>query len=133
MPAARSPRPKPTATSAPKTAPSHHDEAGDRAAARSEAASRAEHRIIDGYPMGQPILVGHHSECRHRRDLERADSYRRRARDEQDKAGYHAGRAAAAERYQAGRESVPVTLRRIAGLEAEARQVQRRSTPPTSS
>jgi hypothetical protein len=104
----------------------YHDEAAGRAVGRSEAASRAEHRIIDSYPLGQPILVGHHSERRHRRDLERADAYRRRAWDEQDKASYHADRADAAGRYQAGRESVPVTLRRIAGLEAEARQVQRR-------
>jgi uncharacterized protein DUF3560 len=104
----------------------YHDEVAGRAAGRSEAAYRAEHRIIDGYPAGQPILVGHHSERRHRRDLERADAHRRRAWDEQDKAGYHADRADAAERYQAGRESVPVTLRRIAKLEAEARQVQRR-------
>lgn len=104
----------------------YHDEAAGRAAGRSEAAYRAEHRILDGYPMGQPILVGHHSERRHRRDLDRADAYRRRAWDEQDKAGYHADRADAAEHYQAGRESVPVTLRRIAKLEAEARQVQRR-------
>lgn len=37
----------------------------------------------------------------------------------EDKAGYHADRATAAERYQAGRESVPVTLRRIAKIEAE--------------
>jgi hypothetical protein len=104
----------------------YHDEAAGRAAGRSEAAYRAEHRIIDGYPAGQPILVGHHSERRHRRDLERADAHRRRAWAEQDKAGYHADRAEAAERYQAGRESVPVTLRRIAKLEAEARQIQRR-------
>lgn len=104
----------------------YHDEAADRAAGRSEAASRAEHRITGAYPLGQPILVGHHSERRHRRDLERADAYRRRAWDEQDKSSYHADWAAAAERYQAGRESVPVTLRRIAKLEAEARQIQRR-------
>ena len=80
----------------------YHDEVAGRAAGRSEAAYRAEHRIIEGYPAGQPILVGHHSERRHRRDLERADAYRRRAWDEQDKAGYHADRAEAAERYQAG-------------------------------
>lgn len=34
----------------------------------------AAHRHVAGIPMGQPILVGHHSERRHRRDLERHDS-----------------------------------------------------------
>jgi hypothetical protein len=81
---------------------------------------------LDAIPPGQPVLSGHHSEGRHRRDLERADAHRRRGWDEQDKADYHADRAGAAERYQSGRESVPVTLRRIVGLEAEAGQVRRR-------
>jgi hypothetical protein len=30
------------------------------------------HAITDHIPMGQPILVGHHSEGRHRRDLDRS-------------------------------------------------------------
>jgi hypothetical protein len=39
---------------------------------RESAASRASaQRIADLIPMGQPILVGHHSERRHRRDLNR--------------------------------------------------------------
>ncbi len=31
-------------------------------------------RAANGIPMGQPILVGHHSERRHRKDLERMDT-----------------------------------------------------------
>ena len=34
----------------------------------------AAHRTLDVIPMGQPILVGHHSEKRHRRDLARAQA-----------------------------------------------------------
>ena len=34
--------------------------------------------IADAIPMGQPILVGHHSERRHRRDLERHDANMRK-------------------------------------------------------
>ncbi|HEX7666658.1 MAG TPA: DUF3560 domain-containing protein, partial [Polyangiaceae bacterium] len=37
----------------------------------AEASSRAAHAIADRIPMGQPILVGHHSEKRHRGDVER--------------------------------------------------------------
>lgn len=41
--------------------------------ARSEGRARLDSssRIADAIPMGQPILVGHHSEKRHRRDIER--------------------------------------------------------------
>jgi len=39
-------------------------------------------------PMGQPILVGHHSEGRHRRDLKRIDSGMRKAIEESEKADY---------------------------------------------
>ncbi|MGH7327645.1 MAG: DUF3560 domain-containing protein, partial [Polyangiaceae bacterium] len=35
------------------------------------AASTAARERADRIPFGQPILIGHHSEKRHRRDLER--------------------------------------------------------------
>jgi len=47
-----------------------------------------------GIPFGQPILVGHHSEGRHRRTLERADNAMRRSIDADKKADYYAGKAA---------------------------------------
>lgn len=39
----------------------------------NESQSRREssHKLADAIPFGQPILVGHHSERRHRKDLER--------------------------------------------------------------
>lgn len=43
-----------------------------------EAAAKAG-AIADRIPMGQPILVGHHSERRHRRDLDRIDRNMRAA------------------------------------------------------
>ena len=52
-----------------------------RAEATSRAASREAGRIADAIPMGQPILVGHHSEKRHRRDLARMDRNMRTAVD----------------------------------------------------
>jgi hypothetical protein len=47
------------------------------AKAATEAQSRfaAEKAILDVIPMGQPILVGHHSEKGHRRDIDRARSH----------------------------------------------------------
>lgn len=46
---------------------------GRAAKARDEAERRldAARRTADAIPLGQPILVGHHSEKRHRRDVER--------------------------------------------------------------
>lgn len=41
---------------------------------KAEAAFKREHAILSVIPPGQPILVGHHSEKRHRRDLSRAES-----------------------------------------------------------
>lgn len=38
---------------------------------KAEAAREAAHAIADTIPMGQPILVGHHSEARARRDRDR--------------------------------------------------------------
>jgi Spy/CpxP family protein refolding chaperone len=42
--------------------------------AKSAAAFESARVVADGIPMGQPILVGHHSERRHRRDIARIDS-----------------------------------------------------------
>ena len=46
---------------------------------RESDASRARrHQIGDRIPMGQPILVGHHSERRHRKDIARIDTLMRK-------------------------------------------------------
>ncbi|MER7223398.1 DUF3560 domain-containing protein [Streptomyces rubradiris] len=95
------------------------------AAARSAAAHARGHQIADVIPPGQPILVGHHSEPRARRDQERIHHAARTSVEESRKAEYWAGRARAAASYENLRKSVPVTLRRIDKLEAELRRVQR--------
>jgi hypothetical protein len=102
----------------------YHEEHAGKAAAASDAAWQAEHGILDVIPMGQPILVGHHSERRHRRDLDRAEALRRRGMAESERSEYHADRAEAAENYQARRENIPTTLRRIAKLEADERRIR---------
>jgi hypothetical protein len=39
---------------------------------KSDAYFQTSHKITENIPMGQPILVGHHSEQRHRRDLDKS-------------------------------------------------------------
>jgi hypothetical protein len=49
--------------------------------AESEAAHQRRRAISDRIPMGQPVLVGHHSERRHRRDLKKMDALTRKSLD----------------------------------------------------
>lgn len=65
----------------------------DKAKAKAEAHFGAAHRIADMIPMGQPILVGHHSEKHHRRDLERIDSNMRNGIERSDMAETHVSKA----------------------------------------
>lgn len=67
--------------------------AADRATAHSVSAERRARVIYDVIPFGQPILVGHHSEKRHRRDLERARDAMTRRFMESDKAMKYRRRA----------------------------------------
>lgn len=97
----------------------------DNASTRSKAAWRRGHDIADGIPMGQPILVGHHSERRARRDQERMDSAMRTSIDERDKAAYWADREKAAAGYEQFRRNAARTLRRIDKLNAELRAVEK--------
>ena len=47
--------------------------AAARARASSDAHFQRSHEAVQHIPLGQPILRGHHSERRHRRDIERSD------------------------------------------------------------
>ena len=57
------------------------ENAADKAARKSGQHFQAARAAVDGIPMGQPILVGHHSEARHRGALRRQDSHMRQAVD----------------------------------------------------
>lgn len=72
------------------------ERAADRAEAKAEAAyKRADLREeVSGIPMGQPVLVGHHSERRHRRALERADAAMRQSIEQDKRANDLRGKAA---------------------------------------
>lgn len=56
-----------------RRAEKRHEWAESRAA-KADAAYERVHAIADGIPFGQPILVGHHSEGRARRDQARIES-----------------------------------------------------------
>lgn len=112
------------------------DALADKADRKDAAAESAEARHRDAAdrlpPGGEPIKLGHHSENRHRRDIDKAwDALgrsveaHRDAEATQDRATN--ARAAAAARYN------PVTVaNRIEKLEAEARKVDRLLTGYTA-
>jgi hypothetical protein len=65
------------------------------AKAKQESASRYQSakQISNFIPLGQPILVGHHSEGRHRRDLNRIDTNMRKSIEADEKAKYYTDKA----------------------------------------
>lgn len=63
----------------------------------SESRHNAARTISSFIPFGQPILIGHHSEKRHRRDLDKIDNNMRKSCEASDKAAYHDAKADAAE------------------------------------
>ena len=72
----------------------------DRASAalqRGDALIERSFKMVEHIPPGQPILVGHHSEARHRRDLDRSWNTMGKGVEERDKAGYYAEKAVSAE------------------------------------
>lgn len=61
-------------------------ERADKAADRSQAARAKAAAITDHIPLGQPILVGHHSEGRMRRDLAKVQRHHHTEHEEGQKA-----------------------------------------------
>lgn len=106
-------------------------------AERLEGQAAAEHRkrraIGDAIPMGQPILVGHHSEARHRRDIERMKTAMGREVEAIDAAEHARGQAAAAKHSVAQQESPRFALRRLLELAKEARGLEVKITGETPS
>lgn len=71
------------------------EQAAERARGESQSAIRAAHAVVEAIPFGQPILVGHHSEGKHRRALKRHDSKMRAAIEADKRAKALAEKAAA--------------------------------------
>ena len=95
---------------------------------RTEDADRAQKAvaaIADNIPFGQPILIGHHSERRARRDAERIRDGMSRAVKMWDTAKYWTDRAKGALQHAKYKERPDVRARRIKGLEADQRKQER--------
>ena len=77
----------------------------ERKAGEAAAHRAASDAISDGIPTGQPILVGHHSERRHRRDLERMHARDVKSWEAADAAKAAARSAEIAARAASGKEA----------------------------
>lgn len=93
--------------------------------AKARAAFDRSRKMLEGIPLGQPILVGHHSEKRHRRTLEKSDNAMRAACESDAMASHHASKAAGLARqletsiYSDDEDAPERLAERIAELEAK--------------
>ena len=81
--------------------------------------------ITAGIPLGQPILVGHHSEARARKDAQRIEDGMRKAVNRWETARYWERRAKGAIAHAKYKERPDVRHRRIKGLESDKRKHER--------
>jgi hypothetical protein len=102
-----------------------HAQRATREKGRSTQRHQAAHAAVAFIPPEQPILVGHHSEARHRRDLDRHDRNMRKAIEHGENADRAERRSDSARSQAAARESPVVMGRKIARLEAEQRKIPR--------
>lgn len=94
--------------------------------AKEEATSRFDtaHKLMDVIPLGQPILVGHHSERGHRAHLARIDKNIEKGLEASDKAEELEHRAKAAERTLLSTEDPNAVARKIERFETELRRLK---------
>lgn len=101
------------------------EEYGEHRAADAASAHRAVSAIADNIPLGQPILIGHHSERHARRDAEKIENGMRRAVKMWETSKYWEERARGALANAKYKERPDVRARRIKKIEADLRRVQR--------
>lgn len=98
--------------------------------AKAETSFATASRIADMIPFGQPILVGHHSEGRHRRDLARIDRGMSQGVENSRKAEQMRSRADNIEAatdgaiYSDDPDAIEALTAKLAGLEAKREQVK---------
>lgn len=108
-----------------------------RAAAMETKAQRAQDRATQAWakadrdgdrlpPGGEPIKIGHHSEGRHRRDLERAHDSMGRAVQAEREAAESVRRATASSHTTGARYNAQTVANRIERIGADIRKAQRR-------
>lgn len=98
-------------------------ERADKHQQAADSAYEQARRIGDMIPMGQPILVGHHSEGRHRRDIDRIDRNMRKAHESREYAEELERRAEYNERKAAGDLKPSYVQNRIDEAEANVRKI----------
>ncbi|ATG41794.1 hypothetical protein PhaeoP18_04001 (plasmid) [Phaeobacter piscinae] len=101
------------------------DEIAAKRAAQASAFTRAARDISQRFEFGQPILIGHHSERKARKDKERMDNALSKAAKAHDAIGYWQYRAEGVERHANRKNDPKVRARRIKTLLAELRDLQR--------
>ncbi len=103
----------------------HYEDRAERAARRADAAHGKADATSSLIPFGQPILVGHHSERRHRRDLDKINSNMRKAIEEREKAERLQDRAEAAERHQEEKQDPGAIFRRLEKIRKDLESTER--------
>ena len=96
----------------------------DKRKEQAGAFMQAAHRITSMIPMGQPILIGHHSEKRAIRDQQRIESSLTKAEEAASAVNYWNHRATAVERHANRRADFGVRSRRIETLLKDLRKQQ---------
>ena len=95
----------------------------------AEQAKEGVSAIAENIPFGQPILVGHHSEKRARKDAERIENGMRKAVKMWETSKYWTDRAAGALHHAKYKERPDVRARRIKKIEADVRRCKASYTP----
>lgn len=104
----------------------------DHADATAAAHDAAAKRISDFIPFGQPILIGHHSERGHRRDIGRIERSMDKMCEALDKSEHASRQLEASTRHQAHKMTGPATMRRLERLNTELRDITRKLEQATS-
>ncbi|HVZ88064.1 MAG TPA: DUF3560 domain-containing protein [Polyangia bacterium] len=98
----------------------------EKRGAEAEGARAAVDAIAQRFEGGQPILVGHHSERRARKDKERIENGARKAIKLWQTSKYWTARAAGALRHAKYKERPDVRARRIKTIESDQHREERR-------
>jgi hypothetical protein len=107
------------------------EEWAEKARARSDSAASRVAGITAMIPLGQPILVGHHSERHARKDVDRIHNGMRKAVDEQKKAEHHEAKAEglaaqlASTIFSDDENAIEALRAKIASIETECEQAKK--------
>ncbi len=90
----------------------HYQEKSDKNKQAAEERMAAGSKIVSAI-NGQPLLIGHHSEKRHRADLKRMDNHFRKANELQEKSDYYESKAESAQNNSAISSDDPEAIQKL--------------------